>query len=492
MAYVNEIRDSILQAAIEGRLTEHLESDSSIEELVQDIHSDKQKLIKRKAARVDKEFPPISDDEIPFEIPHNWRWIRIGEIGIYKKGPFGSSLTKSMFIPKSDTAIKVYEQKNAIQKDASLGNYYIRKSYYEDKMQGFTLESGDIIVSCAGTIGETYVLPNDMEVGIMNQALMRMNISEHINLDYFLIYFDHVLKINAQQSSQGTAIKNIPAFEVFKKMLIPLPPIEEQQRIVDRVNIIMAKLDEFSVIEQQLITLKTNFPADMRGAILQAAMQGKLTEQLVSDSSITVALEKANSEKELLLLKKGTKYPAITDEEIPYDLPDNWQWVRLRSIVYNREQKTPTDTFSYIDIGSIDNAHQQLNSTETIIEASAAPSRARKIVKFGDVIYATVRPYLHNLCIIEREFSHEPIARTGFAAMVCHSCILNRYLLHYLMSPTWDKYANATDNAKGVAYPAINDKKLYAGLIPLPPIEEQKRIVERLDTLLPLCDTLME
>ncbi len=491
MAYASEIKDAVLQYAIQGRLTEQLDSDSSTDALASTIAEDKHTLIKRKSARNDKDFPAISDDEIPFEIPSNWKWMRVGEIGIYKKGPFGSSLTKSMFIPKSDSAVKVYEQKNAIQKDATLGNYYISKSYYEEKMQGFALEPGDIIVSCAGTIGETYVLPKNMEMGIMNQALMRMNISGHINLEYFLIYFDHVLKINAQRSSQGTAIKNIPAFDIFKKMLFPVPPIEEQQRIVDRVNVLMEKLDEFSEIEQQLLALKANFPADLRGAILQAAMQGKLTEPLESDSSVSFALEQSKAEKESLQLKKETRYPDISDEEIPYDLPGNWQWVRLREIVYNREQKTPSNTFSYIDIGSIDNVHQQLNSTETIMEASKAPSRARKVVQKGDVIYATVRPYLHNLCIIDREFSHEPIASTGFATMVCHSCIMNRYLLYYLMAPVWDKYANATDNAKGVAYPAINDKKLYAGLIPLPPIEEQQRIVERLDALLPLCNTLV-
>ena len=185
MAYANEIRDSILQYAIQGRLTEQLDSDSSTDTLSDMIAADKEELIKRKSARNDKDFPAISDDEVPFEIPGNWKWMRVGEIGIYKKGPFGSSLTKSMFIPKSDSAIKVYEQKNAIQKDASLGTYYISRSYYEEKMRGFTLEPGDIIVSCAGTIGETYVLPTSMDAGIMNQALMRMNISEHINIKYF-------------------------------------------------------------------------------------------------------------------------------------------------------------------------------------------------------------------------------------------------------------------------------------------------------------------
>ena len=178
------------------------------------------------------------DDELPFEVPDSWELIRLNDVGIYRKGPFGSSLTKSMFVPKGANSIKVYEQKNAIQKDASLGEYYITKEYYEEKMQSFTVQPGDIIVSCAGTIGETYVLPNDIEVGIINQALMRMSIYAPIDIDYFLLYFDYVLKESARNSRKGSAIKNIPPFAIFKQMLLPLPPVAEQRRIVESVNFI--------------------------------------------------------------------------------------------------------------------------------------------------------------------------------------------------------------------------------------------------------------
>ena len=172
------------------------------------------------------------DNELPFEIPNNWEWTRLDNIGVYKKGPFGSALTKSMFVPRSDNSIKVYEQKNAIQKDHNLGEYYITKEYYDSKMKGFLVESGDIIVSCAGTIGETYVLPENIELGIINQALMRMNIVKSLNLEFFLIYFDYILKKSAIEHSKGSAIKNIPPFKIFKRLLIPIPPIEEQERIV--------------------------------------------------------------------------------------------------------------------------------------------------------------------------------------------------------------------------------------------------------------------
>ena len=150
---------------------------------------------------------------------------------------------------------------------------------------------------------------------------------------------------------------------------------------------------------------------------------------------------------------------------------------------------TPADDFCYIDIGSIDNKNQKLSDEENIITANKAPSRARKIVAIGDILYSTVRPYLHNMCVVDRSFSHQPIASTGFAALTCHTDFYNEFLFYYLMSPDFDAYANDTDNAKGIAYPAINDNKLYRALIPVPPESEQKRIVEKIKEALPYVAT---
>ena len=161
----------------------------------------------------------------------------------------------------------------------------------------------------------------------------------------------------------------------------------------------------------------------------------------------------------------------------------------LGSVVYNRGQTSPSTEFCYIDIGSIDNKNQKLNPTDTTIAPDKAPSRARKLVDMGDILYSTVRPYLHNMCIIDREFPHIPIASTGFAVLTCHANLLNKYLFYYLMSPDFDAYANNTDNAKGVAYPAINDDRLYKALIPIPPVAEQHRIVSAIDSVnMPLCE----
>ena len=247
------LKKSILQEAVQGKLVPQDPSDEPAEALLERIRAEKQRLIKEGKIKKDKHESVIFrrdnshyekrgseevciDDEIPFEVPSSWALIRLDDIGIYRKGPFGSSLTKSMFVPKGADTVKVYEQKNAIQKDHTLGTYYITRQYYESKMRSFTVEPGDILVSCAGTIGETYILPEQIELGIINQALMRMTIFAPIDLDYFLLYFDYVLKQAAKETSKGSAIKNIPPFEIFKKLILPLPPLEEQKRIVEKVR----------------------------------------------------------------------------------------------------------------------------------------------------------------------------------------------------------------------------------------------------------------
>ncbi len=231
----------------------------------------------------------------------------------------------------------------------------------------------------------------------------------------------------------------------------------------------------------------------LRNSILQQAIQGKLVPQDPNDEPASVLLQRIRKEKERLvkegkLKKKDLESKPIEENEIPFEIPESWEWCRLKEAVYNHGQKVPDNRFSYIDIGSIDNNRQRLNEKENIIEAKDAPSRARRIVKKDDIVYSTVRPYLHNVAIVDKIFSEEPIASTGFAVFSCFNGVYNKFLFYYLLSPEFDKYANDGDNAKGVAYPAINDEKLYKAIIPLPPLAEQRRIVAKIEELMPLVE----
>ncbi len=238
---VESLKAKLITAGIQGKLTEQLESDGTAEELYQQIQEEKAIIIKERQGRKDNSIMP-TDDDVPFEIPENWKWIRFGDTGFFRKGPFGSSLTKSMFVRKSDDTIKVYEQQHAIKKNNTLGTYYITKEYFEKSMRGFEVIPGDIIISCAGTIGETYIMPEVIERGIINQALMRVSVVPSIDKRFFLYYFNSQLKENAK-AGNGMAITNIPPFDVLKNLYFPLPPLAEQKRIVGVLDEVMGVLD---------------------------------------------------------------------------------------------------------------------------------------------------------------------------------------------------------------------------------------------------------
>ena len=231
-------------------------------------------------------------------------------------------------------------------------------------------------------------------------------------------------------------------------------------------------------------------PEQLKASILQYAIQGKLVEQRAEEGTGEELYQQIQAEKQRLIqekkIKKGKPLAEISEDEIPFDIPENWKWCRLSSLTYNWGQKTPDKTFCYIDVGSINNISHTLNIENTVVEAKDASSRAKKIVQKGDVIFATIRPYLKNICIIDRDFPYEPIVSTAFAVMHCPKGLLNKYLYYYLLSPTFMRFANASDKSKGVAYPAIGEKDFFNGLIALPPLAEQKRIVAKIEELLPL------
>ena len=231
-------------------------------------------------------------------------------------------------------------------------------------------------------------------------------------------------------------------------------------------------------------------PEQLKASILQYAIQGKLVEQRAEEGTGEELYQQIQAEKQRLIaekkIKKEKPLAEISEDEIPFDIPENWKWCRLSSLTYNWGQKTPDKTFCYIDVGSINNISHTLNIENTVVEAKDASSRAKKIVQKGDVIFATIRPYLKNICIIDRDFPYEPIVSTAFAVMHCPKGLLNKYLYYYLLSPTFMRFANASDKSKGVAYPAIGEKDFFNGLIALPPFAEQKRIVAKIEELLPL------
>ena len=493
MKLAEDLKKAVLQAAMQGKLTEQLESDSNIFELLKSVEQTKKQLLERKEIKLEKFDDQVGD----YDIPKNWAVVKLGTIsGIITKQTgfdYTSHIKPFLVEEHKEDTIPMVQTKNFKGKKFDLEtDYYIPLSIAEN-FPKIVLRGKCLLFSIVGaSIGNVGLYDSDV-LAMIGGAICKVSLIDPCFYDYLFYYlqsnegYKQIMK-NYKSTAQGTiTVQDVREIDVL------LPPIEEQQRIVDKLNQILPLIDEYGKEEDELITLCQKFPEEMKKSVLQSAMQGKLTKQLESDSSVDELLKKIADEKAKLIeegkIKKEKPLAEITEEEIPFDIPENWRWARLRSIVYSRGQKTPDKKFSYIDIGSINNQKQTLSENENIIDAKDAPCRARKIVAKNDVIYSTVRPYLHNMCIIDKDFSEEPIASTGFAVMTCIK-VLPEFLLKYLLSPDFDAYANDHENSKGVAYPAINDDRLYKALIPIPPIEEQQRIVEKLNTILPIIDSM--
>ena len=229
----------------------------------------------------------------------------------------------------------------------------------------------------------------------------------------------------------------------------------------------------------------------LRELILELAVRGKLVPQDASDEPASELLKRIAAEKAKLIaegkIKKSKPLAEITDDEKPFELPVGWEWVRINTIGHDWGQKIPTSDFTYIEVSAID-SKAGIISTPQLVEFENAPSRARKIVKAGTVIYSTVRPYLLNIAVIEQDFIPEPIASTAFAIVHPFCSMPPRYFLFFFRSPIFVRYVESVQ--MGIAYPAINDGQFFSGLLPLPPLAEQHRIVAKVDELMALCDQL--
>jgi type I restriction enzyme, S subunit len=241
----------------------------------------------------------------------------------------------------------------------------------------------------------------------------------------------------------------------------------------------------------ELFADATGSLAKMRDLVLHFAVRGKLVDHDSRDKPASALLASARAQREELVVARQIRSrpsAAVEADEQPFTLPNTWTWGRLSDVGYELGQKVPDRQFTYIDVGSIDSDKGRISDRVEKLEPNAAPSRARKLVARGTVIYSTVRPYLRNIAIVDEEFDPEPIASTAFGILHPFKGINSRYLFYWLRSGPFTAYVER--GMKGMAYPAINDETLYSGYIPVPPTAEQTRIVAKVDELMALCDRL--
>ena len=464
------LRQKILDLAIHGKLVPQAPNDEPASVLLERIKAEKERLIKEGKIRRSKKSAKTSDtphyqQDVPFEVPDNWVWCKLDDLAFYKKGPFGSSLTKAMFVPKGKDTYKVYEQKNAIQKDHKLGSYYISTEKY-CSLSGFAVHPYDIIVSCAGTIGETYVLPQNIQEGIINQALMLIRLYNREIERFYLLYFDFILKQEAYKESKGTAIKNIPPFDVLKNFFIPIPPKEEQKRILSEVDKWMSFVDDIDTNckDLQLYIKHT------KSKILDLAIHGKLVPQDPNDEPAIELLKRINPD-----------FTPCDNGHYP-QLPNGWAIIKVGdAAIYVNGRAFKPEEWNNKGLPII--RIQNLNDAAAHYNYSCDVYEDKYLIHKGDLLFAwaaSLGTYIWN--------GNEAWLNQHIFKVIPYPFMDKKFLYYAFKSMISDFITQS--HGSGMVH--ITKKQFENITLLLPPLDEQKRIVQTLERYYKQIDAIME
>lgn len=377
-----------------------------------------------------------------------------------------------MFVSKGDDTYKVYEQKNAIQKDCTLGTYYISKEKYES-LSGFAIQPFDIIVSCAGTIGETYVLPRNIQKGIINQALMLIRLYYRDIEQFYLLYFDFILKEEAKNCSKGTAIKNIPPFDVLKNFYIPIPPLKEQIRILDEINKWMSFVE---LIETGTANLQ-NVIKQTKSKVLDLAIHGKLVPQNPTDEPAAELLKRINPKAEI-----------ACDNGHYQKLPKGWCETQLGDIFNHNTGKALNSsntegtlkdylTTSNVYWNSFDfSVIKKMLFKESELNKCQITKGDLLVCEGGDIGRAAIWDYDYDICIQNHLHRLRPKVNG-----ICVSFYY--YVLYYLK-------INNMIGGKGIGLLGLSSNALHKLHVPFPPLNEQHRIVAKIEEIFAQLDVI--
>ncbi|MBV4336802.1 restriction endonuclease subunit S [Bacteroides uniformis] len=411
-----------------------------------------------------------------------------------------------MFVAKSNQSVKVYEQKNAIQKDFRLGDYYISKEKFE-AMQSFIVKPNDIIVSCAGTIGETYLLPLDAPVGIINQALMRVTLFDLSIAEYWQMYFAYMLLNEAQMKGAGSAIKNIPPFEYLKAVLVPVPPLSEQNRLVERYNLLLSLIAKYESEADKLNCLNLNIYDKLKKTVLQEAIQGKLVPQIAEEGTAQELLDQIKTEKQKLVKEGKLKKSALNDsvifrgddnkyweksgdsivcidEEIPFGIPSSWSWCRLGNIASVKGgkripvgEKLTTENTGHMYIRVADMKENTVKTDDIHYISESIYQKIKSYTISTEDLYITVAGTIGSVGEIPKVFDNANL--TENADKIVFRGICKKFLMHCLLSNFVQSQIKKCTTKVG--QPKLAIVRIEDLLIPLPPIKEQYRIVHKIE-----------
>ena len=470
-----QLKNSILQLAIQGKLVEQRKDEGTGEELYKVIQNEKEKLLGEGKIKKQKTLPEISEDEIPFDIPENWKWVRLGDSLDVRDGTHDSP----KYVAEGFPLVTSKNLKNGIIDFDTCK--YISEFDHIKISERSKVDRNDILFAMIGSIGNPVLVSIDEEFSIKNMALFK-NISSIMDMIYvywFLLFSQEIMK---KQASGG--VQSFVSLKFLREYLLPLPPLAEQKRIVEKIEELLPLVEKYEKAWTRLEELNKKFPQDMKKSILEEAIKGKLVEQRKEEGTGEELFKEIQEEKKRLIdegkLKKQKALPEITEDEIPFDIPDNWKWCYIGEIFNHISGKAlnskNTEGVSNVYWGSfkLDNL-KEMYYTEDEIEKYKLKLNDLLVLEGGDVGRAAIWNLPETYCFQNHIHRLRPFFNV---------CIKYFYYNFMLL-----KNKNLI-GGKGIGIKSLSSGALHRIVVPLPPLAEQKRIVEKIDELLPLCEKL--
>ena len=487
-----QLKASILQCAMQGKLVEQRPEEGTADELFRSIQEEIQRFVNEKKIGKPKRVLPISNIEPPYEVPDNWKWVRLGLV------------CNEILVPQRDKP-KCFDGDIPWCRIEDIEGKYLNGTKSNQFVSEQTVSSMNLKVNPIGTV----ISANSASVGeaaictvrcITNQTFIGLVCNDGV-YNEFLYYFLIANKGNIRKLGAGTTILYISQ-DKYWNMPFPLPPLEEQYRIVAKIEELLPYVDRYAEAYEKLEQFNAKFPEDMKKSILQYAIQGKLVEQRPEEGTAEELYRHIQEEKQKLIkegkIKKEKPLAEITEDEIPFDIPESWQWVRFDDVAgfyngdrgknYPNKSEYVPEGIAWINTGHIlPNGFLDEETMNYITEEKYNSLSGGKISK-GDMVYCLRGATFGKVARIE-PFSVGAIASSLMGIRPIKK-ELREYIYLYLKSPLAKQQLSLYENGSAQQNLAAKDVRRY--LIPLPPVEEQRRIIERVNELLPWCERLVQ
>lgn len=481
-----ELKSSILQLAIQGKLVEQRPEEGTGEELYQQIQAEKKRLIQESKIKKEKPLPEIAEDEVPFEIPEGWKWAYLGELFLHNTGKAqNSSGSNKGVVRKFITTSNLYWNRFDLSKVKEM-------PFTEQELERCIAQKGDLLVCEGGDCGRAAIWNYDEKVCIQNHV-HRIRPYKEVSIEYFYYLF-YLYKFTGRLKGHGVAIQGLSS-EAIHKVLCPLPPLAEQKRIVAKIEELLPYLDRYEKAWNRLEDFGSRFPVDMQKCILQMAIQGKLVEQRPEEGTGEELYRQIQAEKQALIkagkIKKEKPLPEIAEDEVPFEIPEGWKWVRLGEIIFgvadgpHFSPKYQEQGIPFISTRNISSGRLDLSTAKYISRELHEELCKRCKPKKGDVLY-TKGGTTGIAAVNDSDVEFNVWVHVAVLSLDQH--VYPYYLAMALNSPHC--YELSQEYTHGTSNRDLGLTRMVRITLPLPPLAEQKRIVARLEEILPLCERL--